>query len=178
MTREELKELGLEGEVLEKVMTLHGNGFAKLKTELEETTANLVATQEELGKRDKDIDELRNKSESGDEFKAELEKLQQEYSAYRDESKQREHDIKFNSALGLAIAKSGTIDEVSLKANLDLQSIELTDEGLKGFDEQLVSLKENKKFLFGNKLDGGLEHGKAVPKSTIEEAIKKGFQRR
>ena len=88
MTREELKELGLEGEVLEKVMTLHGNGFAKLKTELEETTANLVATQEELGKRDKDIDELRNKSESGDEFKAELEKLQQEYSAYRDESKQ------------------------------------------------------------------------------------------
>ena len=70
----------------------------------------------------------------------------------------------FNSALGLAIAKSGTVDEVSLKANLDLQSIELTDEGLKGFDEQLVSLKENKQFLFGNKLDGGLEHNKPIAK--------------
>ena len=148
-------------------MALHGKTVEKIKLERDETKASLEEVQGQLQKREADLEELAKNSKASEEFKAELEKIQGEYEEYKTTAAEREKEIKLNSALGLAIAKSGTVDEISLKANLNMESIQLSDDGsLKGLDEQIASIKETKPFLFGESANGSLPLGGAKPKEV------------
>lgn len=164
MTRKQLEELGYSEEQVNQLMDLNGKAINSIKVERDEALAKLTSTQEELTKRENDFKELQENA--SEEMKTKFEELNTEYNDYKAQAEKREQEIKLNSALGIAIAKSGTIDEVSLKANLDMSSIELTEKGLQGFDEQIVTLKENKKFLFGENLNGGLKHQRPVEKEV------------
>lgn len=166
MTRKELEELGYTPEQIDQLMDLNGKAINKIKQERDEALAKLVDTKEELEKREKDFNKLKESSSASDELQEQIEKLHQEYEEYKQQSAQREQELKLNSALGLAIAKSGTVDEVSLKANLNMEEIELTEEGLKGFEEQVKNLQEEKPFLFKDSLDGGFNHGEP-PKEEL-----------
>lgn len=179
MTRKELEALGLDKEQIDTIMDLNGKAINKANLERDEAINKYTEAQEELAKREKDLEELKNNSSASEELKSKLEEISAEYEEYKNNASQREQELKLNSALGLAIAKSGTLDEVSLKANLDMESIELSEDGsLKGFDEQLEKLKQEKSFLFGKKLDGGLEHQKPPKKDNIEDKIRQGLRPR
>lgn len=176
MTRKELEELGLEKDVIDKVMDLNGQAINKTKAELEEAKTTAETLQTELDKRVNDFNELKGKSKNTEELQERLETLNDEYDKFKEETTQREKDIKLQSALKLAIAKSGTIDEVSLKANLDLEEVELLEDGtLKGIDAQIEALKEDKEYLFKKQLASGIKHGGKAKDKTDEELIKEAM---
>lgn len=81
MTREYLEGLGLEKEVIDKIMAEHGKGIEKIKTTLSAKEAELETLQGQLKKANKeiegfkelDIDEIQKKA---DKYKEDYEKME------------------------------------------------------------------------------------------------------
>ncbi len=72
--------------------------------------------------------------------------------------------LKFDSALNLALATSGARNTKALGALIDPDKLNLTDEGLDGFGQQLAAVKEENPWLFGKEPEGtGMAHGTAEP---------------
>lgn len=176
MNRKQLEELGLEKDAIDTIMDLNGQAINDTKKELEEANTTAQTLQAELDKREADFKTLKEKADNAEELEEQLNTLTSEYDTYKEDTSKREQEIKVNSALKLALAKSGTIDEVALKAHLDLEEVELNEDGtVKGIDDQLSTLKEEKAYLFGEKRNSGFPHGKPPAKKTNEEAVKEAM---
>lgn len=172
MNRKQLEELGLEKEAIDTIMDLNGQAINQTKKELEEARETAANLQAEVDKREEDFKTLKEKADNAEELEKQLNTLSGEYDEYKETTTQREQEIKVNSALKLALAKSGTIDEVALKAHLDLDELELEEDGtIKDIDKQLSTLKEEKAYLFGEKRNSGLPHGKPPADKTDEEKM-------
>lgn len=105
-----------------------------------------------------------------------IEEVDERIKAEKQQMQKELDEIKVNSALKLALAKSGTIDEVALKAHLNLDDVKLAEDGsLEGIDKQLSTLKEDKAYLFGEQRNTGLPHGKPPAKLTDEEVVNKAL---
>ena len=85
-------------------------------------------------------------------LKADKEKLEKDFSQH-----------KFDSALELKLIGSGAKNTKALKALLDLNKIELGEEGLTGFNEQLEAIKADNDYLFAAPGAGGLTQGGKEP---------------
>lgn len=121
--------------------------YGKLKTQkeqLEEDLQNANQLVEDLKKSNKTNEDLQSQI---DDYKNQLETV----------NAQRLDDQK-NSAIELALTQSGALDNKAAKALLDLDKLELSDDGLKGLDEQINSLKESKGFLFQKEQDPTFPH--------------------
>lgn len=66
--------------------------------------------------------------------------------------------IQKQSAIELALVKNGARNPKAVKGLLDVEKVELTDEGVKGLEEQLEALKESDAYLFQTKDDNGSPH--------------------
>ena len=82
--------------------------------------------------------------------------------------------LKTQNAVNVVLMQNGARDLLSVKAHLDMSAITLTESGLDGLEEQIVLLKQNCPYLFGNdcaeqiksektgmRLSSGMEHSKA-----------------
>lgn len=109
----------------------------------------------------------------------EIEKLQKANKDLEANSKKELADVKRISAIDLAIANSKTIDAISLKAHLDLDKISYDEKTgvLTGFEDQVNSIRESKKYLFeeaptnGGMPQGGIPKPEKTVKDEIVEAI-------
>lgn len=75
MKREELKELGLDGDIIDKVMALHGRDTEASKAELAKLTDELNATKAELETHRETVKKLETAGANADAVKTELEEL-------------------------------------------------------------------------------------------------------
>lgn len=75
MKREELKELGLDGDIIDKVMALHGRDTEASKAELAKLTDELNATKAELEMHMETVKKLETAGANADAVKTELEEL-------------------------------------------------------------------------------------------------------
>ena len=175
MTRKELEALGLEKEQIDKIMDMNGKVINTYKKEVEDLTEQFTKVKEELETKKEVIPELEEKSSASEDLTKQLEELKSQFESYKQESQTKEQQLKLQRALDLSIAKSGTVDEVALKAHLKLDDLELNEEGkLDGIDEQLEKLKEERSYLFESKLNNGLPINKKV-EPTQDEEIKKAM---
>lgn len=95
------------------------------------------------------------------------EKLQ----AAKDEGAAALNAYKLDVAVSNAFKSANVADEVSVKANLNMENVKFDDEGkLTGLDEQLAELQKNKPFLFTQPIKklslGGSAAGAGAIKST------------
>lgn len=121
--------------------------YAKLKQQKEDVdtqleTANTTIT--DLKKSNQTNEELQTKIS---EYEGKIETLEQESA-----------DIQKQSAIELALVKNGARNPKAVKGLLDVEKVELTDEGVKGLEEQLEALKESDAYLFQTKDDNGSPH--------------------
>ncbi|EAG2193358.1 scaffolding protein [Listeria monocytogenes] len=149
MQREYLKGLGLEDEVINKVMAENGKDVTAAKQQLSEVEAERDGLKSQLTQRDKDIDDLKKDSGTGEELKKQIEDLQQKNKDLESDYQSEIAETKKNSAIELALAGAKARNPKAVKALLDNDKLELTDEGLKGLDEQLGALQESDAYLFG-----------------------------
>lgn len=142
MKREFLESLGLEKDVIDKVM--------------EENGRDINAANSKVGAKEQEISLLNDKlSEANNTIKSykdmDIEAIKASAGEWETKYKDSQKElvgIKNDYALRTELAKSGTIDIDVLASLIDRDSIRFKDDGIIGLDEQLKSIKQNKAYLF------------------------------
>lgn len=152
----DLKELlgeELYNQVAEKIgenklaIVSDGNWFPKEKFD-EANTAKKKA-EESLKERDKQLEELKKSSGDNEELRKQIESLQTENKAAKEQYEAEKQELKLSTALKLALGNS--VHDVDMVAGLlDKSIIELGEDGSikKGYEDQVKALRDNKPFLF------------------------------
>lgn len=118
--------------------------YEKLKAQKEDVDTQLESantTIEDLKHSNKTNKDLQTKIT---EYESEIETLKTESIANQKQA-----------AIDLALVKNGARNPKAVNALLDSEKVELTEEGIKGLDEQLEALKESDAYLFQAKDDDG-----------------------
>ncbi len=149
MKREELKELGLTDEQIGSIMALHGVTVNELNSRVSTAEQQATQYQEQLEKNQNELNDFKANAKGNEDLTKQLEDLQSKFDETKTSSEQQIADLKKSSAIDLALTQAGAKNIKAAKALLDSESLELTDEGLKGLDEQLAALKESDGYLFG-----------------------------
>lgn len=149
MKREELKELGLTDEQIGSVMALHGVTMNELNSRVSTAEQQATQYQEQLEKNQNELNDFKANAKGNEDLTKQLEDLQSKFDEIKTSSEQQIADLKKSSAIDLALTQAGAKNIKAAKALLDSESLELTDEGLKGLDDQLTALKESDGYLFG-----------------------------
>lgn len=144
MKREELKNLGLSDEQIDKVMALNGQDIENFKSKAEslETERDSFKSQVEeanktigdLKKNNKDIEDIQNKATEWE-------------NKYNEAEEARVKAVR-DGLLNTKLAGVNAHDVEMLKGQLNMDTLKFTDDNIEGLDEQLKSLKESKGFLF------------------------------
>lgn len=150
MKREELKELGLTDEQIGSIMALHGVTVNELNSRVSTAEQQATQYQEQLEKNQNELNDFKANAKGNEDLTKQLEDLQSRFDEIKTSSEQQIADLKKSSAIDLALTQAGAKNIKAAKALLDSESLELTDEGLKGLDDQLAALKENDGYLFGS----------------------------
>lgn len=150
MKREELKELGLTDEQIGSIMALHGVTVNELNSRVSTAEQQATQYQEQLEKNQNELNDFKANVKGNEDLTKQLEDLQSKFDEIKTSSEQQIADLKKSSAIDLALTQAGAKNIKAAKALLDSESLELTDEGLKGLDEQLTALKESDGYLFGS----------------------------
>ena len=146
MNREMLKELGLEGEAIDKIMAEYGKEISKLKGQLEAKDESLEGLQEQIKVANEQIEEF--KDMDIEEIKKSADEYKTKYEDFKKEAEEKLNQLTFNHTLENKLKDANVRNIKAVKALLDIESIELTDKGLKGLDEQLKTLQESDSYLF------------------------------
>ena len=149
MKREELKELGLTDEQIGSIMALHGVTVNELNSRVSTAEQQATQYQEQLEKNQNELNDFKANAKGNEDLTKQLEDLQSKFDEIKTSSEQQIADLKKSSAIDLALTQAGAKNIKAAKALLDSESLELTNEGLKGLDEQLAALKESDGYLFG-----------------------------
>lgn len=148
MKREQLKELGLSDEQIGSVMALHGATVNELSSNVAAAEQQVNQYKEQLDANQTELDGLKKAAEGNEELTTQLSDLQEKYDQAKADSESKIAEIKKTSAIELALTQAGARNIKAAKALLDSEKLELTDEGIKGLDEQLNTLKESDGYLF------------------------------
>lgn len=148
MKREQLKELGLSDEQIGSVMALHGATVNELSSNVAAAEQQVNQYKEQLDANQTELDSLKKAAEGNEELTTQLSDLQEKYDQAKADSESKIAEIKKTSAVELALTQAGARNIKAAKALLDSEKLELTDEGIKGLDEQLNTLKESDGYLF------------------------------
>ena len=88
-----------------------------------------------------------------------IKKNAEDWEAKFNEQKNEMENLKNDSALSLALAKTNAKDAEDLKHFLDLTKLKFNDGEIEGLEEQLKTLQEEKGYLFNPVEDGNSNHG-------------------
>ena len=149
MKREELKGLGLTDEQIGSIMALHGVTVNELNSRVSTAEQQATQYQEQLEKNQNELNDFKANAKGNEDLTKQLEDFQSKFDETKTSSEQQIADLKKSSAIDLALTQAGAKNIKAAKALLDGESLELTDEGLKGLDDQLAALKESDGYLFG-----------------------------
>lgn len=144
MKRKFLEDLGLEADVIEKIMTENGNDVNTLKAKLDDLNS-------QLGVKDITIQEKNNKITELEKIDVETIKTEQ-FELGKAEGSKEVETFKKQSALDKALADYKAKDSSVLSKMLDTEKVKYNDkfEIVEGLEEQVTSLKESHGYLFEN----------------------------
>ncbi|MDW3926437.1 phage scaffolding protein [Staphylococcus saprophyticus] len=156
-TRDNLREIGIDEESLEKVMTLHGQevqGLNDKVSQKEEKVNELQSTvdsyKEDNKQKDNELKDLQEKAKNGDDLQQTISDLRQ---ANEDREKERQkeiNDLKFNHNLENKLRDVGARNVKAVRALLDSENLKFNDEENEviGLQDQLEKLRESDSYLF------------------------------
>lgn len=146
MKREFLRGLGVDEEHIPKILDEHHDSLKEYKdsaNKVNALTEELETANNELAKRDEQIKELKDATPDNEELQKQLD----EYKANNEKYEQELQSTRLNTAIKLAVAKDAN-DPSDVLALLDKDGLELDGNTVKGLDEKLEVLRENKPYLF------------------------------
>ena len=153
MKRNFLEDLGLEKEVVDKIMAENGKDIENAKANYDELKAELKTANATIADRDNQLKELKDSAKGNEDLTAKIAELEKQN---KDEAKNHKAEIeslKINNAIDKALATFKAKTPKAVKAMLDMENIKFDEDGkVTGIDEQLKALieAEDTKYLFND----------------------------
>ena len=144
MKREFLEALGLDKEIVDKIMTENGNDINKTKEKLEAERDNYKSQLETAQNALKDFEGVDVK-----ELKGKIDTLTADLTAKETDYQTKLADMEFNSKLDSLITSSGARNAKAVKALLDLESIKSSKNQDTDLQTALEACKKDNEYLFG-----------------------------
>lgn len=161
MKREDLEALGLDKDVVDKVMGLYGQSVNQLKTDLETEKAKSAGLEKDIKEHDKALNELQSKSKDNADLSEKLADLQATYADLQNKSKQEIENLKRDNAIATALAEAKAKDPALVAKSLDLDLIKLNTDGtVAGLKEQVEKLKTTHAYLFDMGTGAAADHNR------------------
>jgi len=180
MNREFLKGLGLEDDVIDKIMKEHGKTVNSIKDKADKVDgleSQIEDYKQQIKDRDTQLDNLSKQVKDNEELTAEIDRLKQENADATKELQDKLDKQAFEFTLEKALSKAGAKNPKAVKALLDAEKIKLDGETLLGLDDQLKALQESDAYLFGEEEPEGLKgrkpHGGGNPPPTNKNPFSK-----
>ena len=151
MKRSFLGDLGLEKEVVDKIMAENGKDIENAKADYDELKAELKTANATIADRDNQLKELKDSVKDNEDLTAKIAELEKQN---KDEAKNHKAEIeslKINNAIDKALATFKAKTPKAVKAMLDMENIKLDEDGnITGIDEQVKAIAEaeDTKYLF------------------------------
>nr|WP_289038270.1 phage scaffolding protein [uncultured Allobacillus sp.] len=151
MNREFLESLGLEKDTIDNIMKEHGKSVQEQKEKADKVDTlqeQIDDYKEQISDRDKQLEELGEKAKGNEELTQQIEELKQQNETTKNEYEQKLQQQAFDHTLENSLTGAKVKNTKAVKALLDMDTIKLDGETLKGLDDQLNSLKESDPYLF------------------------------
>ena len=143
LKRDMLIEAGVtDKDAIDKIMQAYGAGLEKAKQQVK---LELTAENDTLKAQ---LEDLTKSNDANSEVKQALEKLQEEYNQFKVDSDNKLAQINKTNAIALALKDVKAHDSDVLMKLIDVDKVELGEDGKPKLDEVVNSLKESKPFLF------------------------------
>ena len=185
MKRSFLKELGLEDEVIDKIMAENGKDIEAHKSNGDKLTADLDAKTKEHNEALALIEQLKGENAGNENLQNSIKEYETKVAALTAENEQLKIDKAVEVALLENKAKASDIDYLMFKLKQDHKDIVLDENGkVKGIDDLVNGLKTSyannfesvsKKAYEPNKLPQG-EPAKTEPE-TLAEALAQQYSK-
>lgn len=146
LKREMLVDAGIEDkETIERIMAAYGSAIKEAKSEVQAENDSLKT---QLEQRDQAIKDLQAKEGASEEAKQQLADLQAQFESYKTDSEANLAQVKKTNAVALALKDVGAHNSEDLMRFIDLDKIELAEDGKPKLDETIQGLKETSPYLF------------------------------
>jgi chromosome segregation ATPase len=174
-SRDELRAIGIDGEALDKVMTLHGQTVQETRSEVEAAASKIAELEDQVKTGKAEVDSLNASLTGSQDLAVKLEDLQKKYDADTAKLSQEVVNIRRDSLVTQSISKTNARDPQDLRAFLDMDAVQIGEDGtLVGLDDQLAKLQEDKAYLFdkGAATSYNPQGGGSVAPVTLDAALK------
>ena len=146
LKREMLSDAGIEDkDTIERIMAAYGSAIKDAKSELQAENDSLKT---QLEQRDQAIQDLQAKEGASEEAKQQLADLQAQFETYKTDSEANLAQVKKTNAVALALKDVGAHNSEDLMRFIDLDKIELAEDGKPKLEETIQGLKETSPYLF------------------------------
>ena len=158
-----------------KLIVNDGNYIPKEK--FDEKSEKVAALEKQISQRDEQIEQLKEDTNASEELKSKIEELQEKNEKTKTELQEKLEQQKLDSEIDKALLKNKARNPKAVKALLEMDKVELTDDGVKGLEDQLKSLKENDDYLFelennsssaGDDFKGGNKGGTTITMEQVD----------
>lgn len=150
LKREMLVEAGIEDKaVIDNIMQAYGAGIENAKSQAKsELQAENETLKQQLEQQTQAINELQAKEGASAESKQQLEELKAQFDQYKLDSEANLAQITKTNAVALALKDVGAYNSEDLMKFIDLEKIELGEDGKPQLEDIINSLKESSPYLF------------------------------
>lgn len=150
LKREMLVEAGIEDKsVIDNIMQAYGAGIENAKSQAKsELQAENDTLKQQLEQQTQAINELQAKEGASAESKQQLEELKAQFDQYKLDSEANLAQITKTNAVTLALKDVGAYNSEDLMKFIDLDKIELGEDGKPQLEDTINSLKESSPYLF------------------------------
>lgn len=152
MKRKFLEDLGLEKEVIDKILDEAGADLEKSKGDYETLKKEKDTLEDQIKERDKQLEDLKKNSKSVEDLNKTIEELQEANKQAKKNYESELKTLKVNNAVDMALTNAKAKNKVAVRALLkDLDKAEILEDGtIKGLADQIKALSEaeDSKFLF------------------------------
>lgn len=152
MKLEQLKELGLEEEVANKVLEVYRESIKDEYipiTRFNEVNEEKKNLKEQIEERDTQLAELKTKATGNEELTSKIAELEDINNTTKTEYEEKIARLRKETSIELALKDNKAKNIRAVKALLDLDKVSLDGDNVIGLDEQLEGLKESDAYLFG-----------------------------
>lgn len=142
MKREFLEGIGLEKEVIDKIMEENGKDINAEKAKVTAKDDEIKTLKEQVDTANKEIKSYKDMN---------IDEIKQSVETWKTTAKEHEkayEKLKNDTALKDAVRGYDTVDEDVLMKLIDRDSLKFSEDGINGLKEQIESLKESKPYLF------------------------------
>lgn len=150
LKREMLVEAGIEDKaVIDNIMQAYGAGIENAKSQAKsELQAENETLKQQLEQQTQAIQDLQAKEGASAESKQQLEELKAQFDQYKLDSEANLAQITKTNAVALALKDVGAYNSEDLMKFIDLDKIELGEDGKPQLEDTINSLKESSPYLF------------------------------